>query len=172
MGDKDAQELIRNGLVMGGISKNNNKKRHDAAANTEQRPSDGRFLLRQIVGFQPRRKAIVMGEKKLREGDTFRFHVRAADVARMDMKLMIQQAKTERLFLGPSRAGSLLAAIQVSCAERGVSLFGAPNEDLQRVQELFESDGGETNIRLFCQQRNLADGHEDRKIRRRCFFSG
>ena len=111
------------------------------------------FLIRQIMGFRPVSGSLVVAAGGLKEGMTFRFHVRAAESAREDMDLMIQRSKTERLFAGSSSllkngpgapsasAGKPLAAFQFSCVARGSSFFGVPNVDLKKVEELFEEEG-------------------------------
>jgi small ligand-binding sensory domain FIST len=108
------------------------------------------FLIRQIMGFRPQSGSIVVAAGGLKEGSCFRFHVRAAKSAREDMNLMIQRAKTERLFAGSSSltkkgsgspsatVGRPLAAFQFSCVARGSSFYGAPDVDLKKVEELFD----------------------------------
>lgn len=125
---KEDQELVRNFGVLGGVH------RYDAKQD-ENDVQD--YLIRQVLGFRPQSGSILVGGQ-VKEGDNFRFHVRSADSAREDMKLMIQRAKTERLFLGTRTLGEPLCALQISSIARGQELFGSPNIDLQNVQRLFE----------------------------------
>jgi small ligand-binding sensory domain FIST len=125
---KEDQELVRNFGVLGGVH------RHDAK-HDENDVQD--YLIRQVLGFRPQSGSILVGGN-VKEGDSFRFHVRSADSAREDMQLMIQRAKTERLFMGTRSLGEPLCALQISSIARGQELFGSPNIDLQNVQRLFE----------------------------------
>jgi small ligand-binding sensory domain FIST len=157
------QELIRNGELVCGIGSSSNilhEDNHHLISGRNHKDYNGPpvpmvrmeddFLIRQIMGFQPKSGSIVVAAGGLKEGSTFRFHVRAAKSAREDMDLMIQRAKTERLFAGSSNllrssgpvagTGKPLAALQVSCVARGRSFFGAPNVDLKKVEELFDED--------------------------------
>ncbi|CAB9517576.1 FIST C domain [Seminavis robusta] len=153
--NKQDQELIRNGEIVCGIGSSSNIMEcmdndvddtllqigeHDEQEEGEKmlRIEDD-FLIRQIMGFQPKSGSVVVAAGGLKEGSTFRFHVRAAKSAREDMGLMVQRAKTERLFAGNAgKSGKPLAAFQFSCVARGRSFFGAPNMDLQKIQELFD----------------------------------
>lgn len=156
------QELIRNGeLVCGlGSSGDDNIILPEQGRDGEDEDEDGMvrveddFLIRQIMGFQPRSGCLRVAAGGLKEGNTFRFHVRAAKSAREDMDLMIQRAKTERLFAGSSNlinsqggpsatAGKPVAAFQFSCVARGRKFYGETNVDLKRVKELFDEDDDE-----------------------------
>ena len=117
------------------------------------------FLIRQIKGYQPKRGSIVVAAGGLKEGSTFRFHVRAAKSAQEDMELMIQRAKTERLFAGSSTLfktgpgalsvakGKPLAAFQLSCVARGSEFYGSPNVDLKKVEGLFSDNESNPNAK-------------------------
>jgi small ligand-binding sensory domain FIST len=126
---KEDQELVRNFGVLGGVHR-------DDAKHDENDVQD--YLIRQVLGFRPQSGSILVGGH-VKEGDSFRFHVRSANSAREDMQLMIQRAKTERLFLGTRSLGEPLCALQISSIARGQELFGSPNVDLQSVQRLFEA---------------------------------
>ena len=163
------QELIRNGELVCGIGSTNSamvdaadvQHSDDCDADPmdknammmyEEEEGASDFLIRQIMGFQPKSGSIVVAAGGLKEGSTFRFHVRAAKSAQEDMKLMIQRAKTERLFVGSSTLfktgpgalsaskGKPLAAFQLSCVARGSGFYGSPNVDLSKVESLFENN--------------------------------
>jgi small ligand-binding sensory domain FIST len=153
--EEQDQELIRNGELVCGIGSSSVSPKNNVSKGDEKeslvRVEDD-FLIRQIMGFQPKSGSIVVAAGGLKEGNTFRFHVRAAQSAREDMELMIQRAKTERLFAGSSllkkgprsisiAAGKPMAALQISCVARGESFFGSHNVDLQKVQKLFDGAG-------------------------------
>ena len=125
---KEDQELVRNFGVLGGIHRDDSPEDHTEVQD---------FLIRQVFGFRPQSGSILVGGH-IHEGDSFRFHVRSAESALEDLALMIQRAKTERLFLGPQNTGKTLAALQISCVARGKHLFKHPNVDLHHVESLFE----------------------------------
>lgn len=160
--EKKDQELIRNGELVCGLGSSDSvvlEENFGTDGDDDDDESEGTvrteddFLIRQIMGFQPKSGSIVVAAGGLKEGTSFRFHVRAAKSAREDMELMIQRAKTERLFAGSSSlltkgpgapcatAGKPLAAFQFSCVARGSSFFGAPDVDLKNVEELFDGQG-------------------------------
>jgi small ligand-binding sensory domain FIST len=87
------------------------------------------------MGVVPSEQGIAIGTTQVQPGDLFCFQVRDGTTAQQDLKLMVQRAKTERLFdidkIQP------VAAIQISCVARGRGMFdGVPNVDLSNVQEL------------------------------------
>jgi len=96
-------------------------------------PND--FTLRQMTGFRPRSGSILICGPQIEVGDYFRFHVQSKEIALEDWKATLQQARTERLFLG-EQAGKALGALQISCMGRGKSLFGVPNVDLRHIEQL------------------------------------
>ena len=97
------------------------------------------FLIRQIIGFQPDKGAVVIGAR-VKTGDRVRFHVRDAKAAKEDMLLQMDRTKTERLFAGRANCGTPVAALQISCVARGQGMFGIPNVDLNYIASLFEDD--------------------------------
>lgn len=106
-------------------------------ASRQQDRNDNDFILRQVTGFQPRSGSIlVCGRPQVQRGDFFRFHIRSALSARKDWEKVVSRAKAERLFLGPTKAGTILGALQFSCAARGVGLFSEQNVDLQYAHAL------------------------------------
>ena len=178
--DEEDKELIRNGEFVCGIGTTNsavvdiaehvfaesNDSNHAGEADNKETmmvndedegASD--FLIRQIKGYQPKRGSIVVAAGGLKEGSTFRFHVRAAKSAQEDMELMIQRAKTERLFAGSSTLfktgpgalsvakGKPLAAFQLSCVARGSGFYGSPNVDLEKVEGLFSDNESNPNTK-------------------------
>ena len=95
------------------------------------------FLSRQIIGFVPSAQGIAIGTIDIQVGDLFCFQVRDGNTAEQDLKLMVQRAKTERLFNADAAQPTPLAMIQISCVARGSGLFdGTPNVDVSNVQQL------------------------------------
>ncbi|CAB9512866.1 FIST [Seminavis robusta] len=127
------QDQISSGLLCGIMTPSDNTDDNDVNS------SD--FLSRQIMGFVPSVQGIAIGTNQIREGDLFCFQVRDGSTAQQDLQLMVQRAKTARLFDGnPSRQPQPVAAIQISCVARGRGMFdGIPNVDLSNVQQLVET---------------------------------
>jgi small ligand-binding sensory domain FIST len=86
-----------------------------------EEPRVGDFLIRNIIGVDPRRGAIAVGEN-LQEGMRLRFHVRDAQTSAEDLHTMLKSY--EKTLPGPV-SGALL----FSCLGRGEGLYGCPNFD-------------------------------------------
>jgi small ligand-binding sensory domain FIST len=84
-------------------------------------PQVGDFLIRNLIGVDPSRGVIAIGES-LQEGMRLRFHVRDAETSAEDLHTML--GSYERSLLGPV-SGALL----FSCLGRGEGLYGRPNFD-------------------------------------------
>ena len=124
--------LIQRGGLLVGIT---------AAKHKENYKSPQDFLIRQIIGITKLGKgegALAIGVKDLVEGEKLQFHLRDAEAAKKDMRVMVERAKTERLFVGPVKAGIPVAAIQISCVARGNGLFGEPNVDITQTCRLLQ----------------------------------
>jgi small ligand-binding sensory domain FIST len=89
----------------------------------ERQPfQQGDFLIRNLLGMDPRRGVIAIGER-LTEHQIIQFHVRDADASRKDLDAVLERWKAETE--APSPAGALL----FSCLGRGEKLYGEPNHD-------------------------------------------
>jgi small ligand-binding sensory domain FIST len=117
----EEQEQIRSGLVCG------------IAAATEDEEED--YLIRQITGLVPTVNGIAIGGQ-VNVGDRFCFHIRDKSTAEQDLQLMVQRAKTHRLF--DETKAKPVAAVQISCVARGRGLFDVPNVDLSNIQNLLD----------------------------------
>ena len=93
----------------------------------ERRDSFGRgdFLVRSLMGADPRSGALVIGALP-RVGQTIQFQLRDAAAADEDLRTMLAT-------LDPATRAA--GAILCSCNGRGAGLFGAPHHDAQRVAE-------------------------------------
>jgi small ligand-binding sensory domain FIST len=105
-------QLVQQGLMLG-------------LAVSEYRDSfqRGDFLVRHLIGMDKEKGAIAVGDR-VRVGQTVQFHVRDAESADEDLRLMLEAA-------GPgagSRGGLLF-----SCNGRGTRLFGQPDHDAKAV---------------------------------------
>ncbi|MGH9547919.1 MAG: FIST signal transduction protein, partial [Terriglobales bacterium] len=107
----DDQALARNSLFLG-VVMDEFKENFKA----------GDFLIRNIIGIEPRSGALVIGEL-LRNERTVQFHLRDAATSADDLRLMLKHYKDEKGAAEP--AGALL----FSCLGRGKHLYGEPNHD-------------------------------------------
>lgn len=94
-----------------------------------EEPRAGDFLIRNLLGVDPRNGAIAVGEN-LQEGMRLRFHVRDAASAAEDLHAMLA-AYNEASDSGDSPAGALL----FSCLGRGENLYGQANFDTNVFHE-------------------------------------
>jgi small ligand-binding sensory domain FIST len=108
------QALVQNGLHIGRVI--------NEYQGSFQR---GDFLVRNVLGLERASKALVIGDH-VRVGQTIQFHVRDAQTADEDLRLLLETA---------GRAGKPAAALLFSCNGRGTRLFEAPDHDAQAVQQ-------------------------------------
>jgi small ligand-binding sensory domain FIST len=92
-------------------------------------PRVGDFLIRNLIGVDPRRGALAVGEN-LQEGMRVRFHVRDAETSAEDLHTMLKSYE-ESLPRTESPSGALL----FSCLGRGEGLYGRPNFDTSVFRE-------------------------------------
>jgi small ligand-binding sensory domain FIST len=89
-------------------------------------PGPGDFLIRAVLGFDPRTGAMAVGNE-VEVGRTVRFHVRDARSADRDLRGALERERAGRTFRG---------ALLFTCNGRGSRLFGHPNHDAALVEEL------------------------------------
>ncbi|HXE73153.1 MAG TPA: FIST N-terminal domain-containing protein [Candidatus Nitrosotenuis sp.] len=87
------------------------------------RPAQGDFLIRNLLGLDPRSGVLVVGAL-LRPGQLLQFHLRDAETSAEDLERLLSAYR--RRAAGPP-AGALL----FSCLGRGVYLYGQPDHDSQ-----------------------------------------
>jgi small ligand-binding sensory domain FIST len=87
-----------------------------------EEPRVGDFLVRNIIGADPRRGAVAVGEH-LQEGMRIRFHLRDARTSAEDLHAMLKGYENSP----PENA--LSGALLFSCLGRGEGLYGRPNFD-------------------------------------------
>jgi len=85
----------------------------------------GDFLIRNLIGVDPRSGAIAIGAQ-VRIGQTLQFQIRDARAADEELRHMLDAVS------GTSTA----AAVLFACNGRGVGLFGAPDHDAKTVREI------------------------------------
>ena len=90
----------------------------------KEKPRAGDFLIRNLIGADPQRGAVAVGEN-LHEGMRVRFHLRDAETSAEDLHAVLTgYEKTV------SRDGSPSGALLFSCLGRGEHLYGQPNFDI------------------------------------------
>jgi small ligand-binding sensory domain FIST len=85
----------------------------------------GDFLVRNLLGVDPRVGAIAIGDR-VRPGQRIQFHLRDARTSEEDLELLLQHYQKEDRYT-PSAAGALM----FSCLGRGERLYGKPDFDSQ-----------------------------------------
>ena len=106
------QQLAQNSLFVG-IARDEFK----------QQLGNGDFLIRNLLGVDPRVGAIAISDR-LRPGQRIQFHLRDARTSQEDLELLLQHYQTED-HNTTDAAGALL----FSCLGRGVGLYGEPDFD-------------------------------------------
>jgi small ligand-binding sensory domain FIST len=105
-------------------------------------PTSGDFLIRVILGIDPRVGAIAIGDR-VRPGQTVQFHLRDAQTSAEDLRWALSRYCAERNLQQsyPAERSSQpqpdpCGALMFSCLGRGKGLYGTPNFDSQRFREL------------------------------------
>ncbi len=123
------QELARHSLFLGVVMDE-----------LIERPEQGDFLIRNIMGADGERGALAIGET-LKEGQTVQFHLRDATTSAEDLEAVL--SRYEGMREGLATEGALL----FSCLGRGQQLYGRPDHDT----EMFHSKMGPVPLTgFFC----------------------
>ena len=110
------QELLEHGLLIG-----------QAISEYREHFGRGDFLVRNVTGVDQQRGAITVGDL-VRVGQTVQFHVRDADSADEDLRLMLEAA---------ARSGAAPeAGLLFSCNGRGTRMFDRPGHDITLARRL------------------------------------
>jgi len=147
----EEQRMLGSGLVCGIIAST------ALQDNDEGQKQQGDYLIRQIAGFVPGKKGIVIGGS-LQVGDRFRFHVRDKATAEEDLKLMVNRVQTERMYSETSKKGTVMAALQISCVGRGQGLYGKSNVDVSKILQLVDSNKDANGSSVGCVGGFFANG--------------
>jgi small ligand-binding sensory domain FIST len=91
----------------------------------KQHLEHGDFLIRNLLGVDPKSGAIAVGDR-VRPGQRIQFHLRDADTSAEDLKMLL--ARYCQMQLSQSSAAG---ALMFSCLGRGVGLYGQPDYDSQ-----------------------------------------
>lgn len=89
----------------------------------KQHLGPGDFLIRNLLGVDPRAGAIAIADR-VRPGQRIQFHLRDADTSAEDLELLLQDYKKDS-----SDAPAAAGALMFSCLGRGEGLYGQPNFD-------------------------------------------
>ncbi len=89
----------------------------------EEEPKAGDFLIRNLIGIDPKSGAIAVGEY-LGEGMRVRFHLRDAEASAQDLHAMLTGYESTL-----PRKDEVSGALLFSCLGRGEYLYGKPNFD-------------------------------------------
>ena len=110
LGERD-RELAQHSLFLGVVMDELNDN-----------PQLGDFLIRNIVGADPRRGVLAIGEM-LKEGQTVQFHLRDADTSGQDLDAMLTR------YAGSGPIHEEAGALMFSCLGRGSYLYGQADHD-------------------------------------------
>ncbi|MGF1492387.1 MAG: FIST N-terminal domain-containing protein [Microcoleaceae cyanobacterium] len=91
----------------------------------KQSLGQGDFLIRNLLGVDPRVGAIAIGDR-VRPGQRIQFHLRDARTSKEDLELLLQRYSMENSAPG---SGQSIGALMFSCLGRGAALYGEPNFD-------------------------------------------
>lgn len=91
----------------------------------KQKLGHGDFLIRNLLGVDPRVGAIAIGDR-VRPGQRIQFHLRDARTSEEDLELLLQRYQAEG-----DRTTEAVGALMFSCLGRGEGLYGKPDFDSQ-----------------------------------------
>ncbi|WP_339384546.1 FIST signal transduction protein [Oscillatoria sp. FACHB-1407] len=117
---EDDRQLAQHSLFVG-VARNEFK----------QNLEHGDFLIRNLLGVDPRNGAIAIGDR-VRPGQRIQFHLRDAHTSAEDLEMLLKRYDNQ-LLLGadsPTQA-SPAGALMFSCMGRGEGLYGKANFDSQ-----------------------------------------
>lgn len=114
------QQLVQHGLHVGRV-----------VNEYQSQFQHGDFLVRNVIGIDPDQGSIAIGDY-VRPGQTVQFHVRDAETADEDLRMLLQQSAP-----GPGQGHVPSGALLFTCNGRGTRLFGTPHHDVQALQSIW-----------------------------------
>lgn len=98
----------------------------------------GDFLIRNLLGVDPRQGAIAIGDQ-VRPGQRFQFHLRDAETSADDLRLLLQRYVSPQQPGGdfPEPVTSAIGALIFSCLGRGENLYQVANFDSGLFRHFF-----------------------------------
>ncbi|MBD1831575.1 FIST C-terminal domain-containing protein [Cyanobacteria bacterium FACHB-472] len=94
----------------------------------KQQLEPGDFLIRNLLGVDPRVGAIAIGDR-VRPGQRIQFHLRDANTSAEDLELLLQHY--QKAATGETPTAQEAGALMFSCLGRGERLYQQPNFDSQ-----------------------------------------
>jgi small ligand-binding sensory domain FIST len=98
----------------------------------KQQLEHGDFLIRNLLGVEPKAGAIAIGDR-VRAGQRIQFHLRDANTSGEDLELLLLRYQEQAV---NNSMGA--AALMFSCMGRGEGLYGIPNFDSQLFQRYLD----------------------------------
>lgn len=92
----------------------------------QQNLEQGDFLIRNLLGVDPKAGAIAVGDR-VRPGQRIQFHLRDAETSAEDLKMLLERYQQQTQDNSAANVGALMFA----CMGRGRGLYGEPNFDSQ-----------------------------------------
>ncbi len=97
----------------------------------KQRLEPGDFLIRNLLGVDPRVGAIAIGDR-VRPGQRIQFHLRDAQTSKEDLQMLLTRYQQQHP--NSSQLAANAGALMFSCLGRGEGLYGSPNFDCSLFQ--------------------------------------
>lgn len=117
--DEDERLLAQRSLFVG-IAQNAFK----------QQLEPGDFLIRNLLGVDPRTGAIAIGDR-VRPGQRIQFHLRDASASAADLKMLLEHYQIQ----AETKTNSPIGALMFSCMGRGEGLYNEPDFDTSLFNE-------------------------------------
>ncbi|GAB4140016.1 MAG: FIST C-terminal domain-containing protein [Cyanobacteria bacterium J069] len=92
-----------------------------AQSEFKQQLEQGDFLIRNLLGVDPRAGAVAIGDR-VRPGQRIQFHLRDADASAEDLETLLRRYQSQA-------SGAAAGALMFACLGRGEGLYGKPNFD-------------------------------------------
>lgn len=89
----------------------------------KQQLNQGDFLIRNLLGVDPRVGAIAIGDR-VRSGQRIQFHLRDARTSAEDLELLLESYQQDA-----AKSTEVVGALMFSCLGRGEGLYGEPDFD-------------------------------------------
>lgn len=99
----------------------------------KQELQHGDFLIRNLLGVDPKAGAIAIGDR-VRPGQRIKFHLRDADASADDLEMLLKRYLQQT----PADADAV-GALMFPCVGRGEGLYGRPNFDSQMFQSYLKN---------------------------------
>jgi small ligand-binding sensory domain FIST len=95
----------------------------------KQQLGQGDFLIRNLLGVDPRHGAIAVGDR-IRPGQRVQFHLRDAATSALDLQLLLDAYRSEK-----GSVEQVKGALLFSCLGRGEMLYNQPNFDSEMLRK-------------------------------------